>query len=159
MAKKKNARHEGTSSSLSVFVFCWRKMRLSHKNDACHIAQLLKVGSVLSAILKLHDSVDDIIYFLNFQAWNKVMLKVPFVRIHHQAFLQHCCWSVMMQIFLERSFGRCEVRRHLEPEWIPWKITCPLKIDSWSRCIPYWNGPLFRGRSLNFRSVDPQQII
>ena len=35
---------------------------------------------------------------------------------------------------------------------LPWTLTCPLKIDGWFRCIPYWNGH-FLGDILVFRGV------
>ena len=32
----------------------------------------------------------------------------------------------------------------------PGKLTCPLKINGWFRCISYWNSPFFRGH-VSFR--------
>ena len=50
---------------------------------------------------------------------------------------------VLKQTLLFRFFSLKIVGKMLHP----WKLTCPLKINGWFRCIPYWNSPflVFRG--------------
>ena len=46
------------------------------------------------------------------------------------------------------GWKRLETKYHL----LPGKLTCPLKINGWFRCISYWNSP-FSGATWNFGGV------
>ena len=73
------------------------------------------------------------------------------------------CRLCTVDVFLSR-WWQLTYFLSFHPAWgndliwlLPWKLTCPLKINGWFRCISYWNRPFF-WRHISFRGCNIFQM-